>query len=417
MTKKGAANMRGVENRSGQVILETAMVLVAIAVVALSSMALFANFNLNLIDRSRLFKDSRREALNSSTATSAIPNHRDNPVTYLDYSPNTDIGIGDGGLDPGGFDESFFEDARLAEAERLLEEADTIMNVTLPYKTRQAYNLLAPPRGHWNRISKTNATTARNLCNEMLQARTNYNQYSQLSAPRAYDDFFEDMDGHDADGDHFLGAVGLMQQALDVPVENGPFDPTPTEPANDPDALAARVAQNAQNRTQLQQAVNGIKAQQVGVGQLLNDLFKPKMTYVRDQLNLALTYWDSSYIGYWQRITYLQNARGKLGEMLDFLSDVENAIVDEATSRLIKDAYNLVQNPTYNNIVSARDKCQSLLALANVANEPVLKSIIENAKSDLVDALSNWSDTTLRDQRIALAKDKLEALNDIIQLP
>jgi len=397
-------------------------------------MALFSNLNRNLVDRLRIYKESRQAAVNNRFHAIIPRDPRDpnptydplDPTTYLDYAPNINILPSGDGSDLGEFDRSFFEDARLQLADLLLNEADDIINKILPFKANQAYDLLTQYGTDYAdivKVPKADVITAKQLCEEMLEDMDNYGLYTQFSASRAYDDFFEDTDGVDSDGDHFIGAVGLMQQALDPPVLNGPFDPNPTEPSgDDPQTVRIREerrVQNLSNRTQLQGIIDSLRNMQSALDTLINSQLIPRLIEVRSYLQSALDQWDDDIFwwGYSRRVIAISNASSKLKEMLDFLDAVKNPIVPPAVSAKVTDAYTLAQRSDSTSILGAREVCRKLLSDRDVPLEPALRSLIQDAQNYLTQALSNWSNPGIRDQNLNLARNKLEIANDIVHLP
>ncbi len=410
--------------------------LVSLAIIAVASMSLFSNLNLNLMGRMSEFRKSRLDVVNSRFAESGIINSALNPLTWLDYAPNTGITPGGGvptdpGLDPGAY-----EDPSISQAEVLLSEADDIINIVLPYKVNKAYYIdLGGNNNDYshiiNNVSLAQATEARDLCNEMLQKEADYSNYGEnMSAQRAYDDFFEDMNGTDADGDEFLGAIGLFQQALDEPMPNGPFDP---DVANE-----FLRTQNANNRIQLQNTINSLRSAEPGLNLFLNGsptsskALKPILKSARNQLNAAVDddHWEDTcscglYCEYWCRYDHIIAAKAKLKELIDFVGEVESARPSSDLAAQIQQATALLQpEVTSDEANRALGLCNDMLADPEMHGDPTatppipppthLVGLLTDARDNLNLAIENWSNETLRNYYLGLAEQKMEILNDIV---
>ncbi|MCX5697927.1 MAG: hypothetical protein NTU54_08200 [Candidatus Omnitrophica bacterium] len=116
-------------DKSGQVILEAALVIISLATFAVVSMRIFSNLNLNMTTRIDHYRSSRLDAFNNAGP---------DPLKFLfdyTYTPTPVTGFNPG------FDVAFLQDPYIFEASRLLEEENDIINVILPYKINQAYYL------------------------------------------------------------------------------------------------------------------------------------------------------------------------------------------------------------------------------------------------------------------------------------
>lgn len=371
---------------SGQVLLETAIVIISLAVIAISSMALFSSLNLNLIDRMDLFKNSRRQALNSIGA--GLPGNALDPTTYLDYSPNKEVLVPSEGGGSGYFDPVFFEDPRVRQAEVLLDEADNIINTLIPYQINYIYNNLLGGSNNsyryiYRNITKTKVTKARNICNDLI-----------LDGQKAYNNFFGP-----------AGAIALLEDVLNHPEEPGPFDFREV---------------NAGNRLSLQGTINSLKSLQAGLNESLNNQFLPRIRDVRNLLNNALAVWDvrSGWGRYYQRYNNIIAAKNKLKEIIDFMGEVKNAVVSSALATNITTTNSLLQGDVTNaETIRAKALLQAMLSDAEVNSPDAagLKNFIQGALSDLNSALFDWDNIDTRLHFIDLARGKMGVLNDIAQ--
>lgn len=124
-------SLPNIKNKA-QVILETVAVFIALTALAIGAIRLFSYLNkdsLTLIDSYRM---SRLQATNSFTPV--------DPLKFLDREQDIQI-IGGPGTG-GGLSAVFEEDPRILEAEVMIDKADGIINVILPYKTNQASYIL-----------------------------------------------------------------------------------------------------------------------------------------------------------------------------------------------------------------------------------------------------------------------------------
>ncbi len=289
-----------------QVTLEFALVFVSLVIVAVASMRLFSNLGLNLINRYERYRDTRLAAVNSYG--SAV-----DPVAFLDYSPYREITVPITGTPTGTFATLFFEDKRIEEASLLIERANDIMNVIIPYKAQEVHIILG----------SGNSNAAYILANidkdDVLDALDRVNDIDALRS-EAYYDFYEDMDGVDTNTPNFFGAVGLFQRVLDYPLGDpgdpdtphpSPFDP---DPASNPELygfqnpptpeettrLTQLQTQNMSNRSQVLSVINSLKSTEPQMNTLLNNYLVNGistagfygLTGLRADLNGAIDAWD-----------------------------------------------------------------------------------------------------------------------------
>ena len=440
----------------GQVILETAIVLISAAALAISSMVLFSNLNRNMVKRLDKYRDSRVSAVNNPFSLT------NSPGAFLDYSPfieiitqgseHGDITIfGDSPL--GSFDEEFFEDPRLVQAQLLIEQADDIMNIILPQKLGtayytdldgekmsemipqetmigDAYGLVSRSRVLYNyvlyNISINEVTHARDLCNELVQARANYSQYTQLSVPRAYDNLYEDKDGIDRDRDGFLGAIGLLQSVLNDPIENGPFDPDLGCDSGDRICIN-RQNMNNNNRSQLQACITNLASTESGLRTwFYGSGYEPglisRLNTASTELTQAIRRWNRRrrflffFEGDYYRPSYITKAVVALripAEAIrasELLEPPGGTLVDQ-----IKKAYELLEPPVaFEDLIAARNIVY-LLNQDPEASVGVIRKLLVDTERFLDYAAGGWWGPD-RDRYLDLAREKLEVLYDIVTM-
>lgn len=139
------------ENKEpGQVILEVSIVLICLALLAIASTKLFANLNLNTLERWKAYRESRIHAANDprklAVKSLKMPTGgsrpMSDPLSFLYYAPHTRIITeeargGYAGLSAYISEDDLFEEPRLLRADILLEEYDMITNLITAYKLRQ----------------------------------------------------------------------------------------------------------------------------------------------------------------------------------------------------------------------------------------------------------------------------------------
>lgn len=405
---------------TGQVLLETAIVLVSLATLAVASMRLYSTLNLNMTGRLDKYRQSRESAVNSSAIV--------NPVDFLDYSPYHNIitpGDGGGNWD---FSEIFYQDQRVVTAEQLLNRTDDILNVILPYKINQVYELLGGDDDSYTalvKITKEDVQQAKILCEEMNALRQ-----------EAYDNYYEDMDeanafdGIDHNGNGFYGAVSLLQQVLYQPIIPGPFD---------------YEDQHQGNRTQLEGIINNLTATDAknALNTLLNELLKPRLDNAIAYLELALEKWQcyqSGVLGASEcicpeskeeidisatlcRVEYIQNAQSYIKEMVDFLGTIKTipSLAEQQISTQLYDINALLTEPLLESrVVSAVDDSGQMLKILEAQEAATgnsyssLKDLVNDIKDELNSAVSSWDNEAERDIYIDKAKEKLNSLEEIV---
>ncbi len=279
------------KNKS-QVILEFVLVIVTLAALAIASMRLFSNLNLNMVNRLDKFKESRIVAVNSPAAAPI------DPLGFLDYSPYRTITVPGGGTITDPFLPGDYEDARFVEAESLFEESNDLTRITIPYLATHAYGLLGGDANNSTAYIEANVDKQ-----DILDALTDCEDMNVARA-KAYNNFFEDMDGVDADHDGFVGGVGLLQQVYDNPKVPGLYDPNPENnpaayglTAADTESLDSIRTRNMQNRTNLYNIITQVKTTQTAMNNLLHNaskpygVLRPEINSARSHLNTALYNW------------------------------------------------------------------------------------------------------------------------------
>lgn len=128
------------KRRSGQVVLETVVVVMCLAVIAISSVRLFSSLNLHMLDRLNIFRQSRLQAVNAPQVLAGrmlpvAPLSRggyrqlSNPTTLLDYTPKNIVNI-----EPYIPQGAFFWDSYGVQY-----ETELLLNTILKYMLNQAY--------------------------------------------------------------------------------------------------------------------------------------------------------------------------------------------------------------------------------------------------------------------------------------
>lgn len=407
-------------NKRAQVLLETAIVLVSLATLAVASMRLYSNFNLNISSRLDKYRSTRESAVNSAVTV--------NPVDFLDYSPYHNIIIPGEDSSDWDFSTLFYEDPRVATVEQLLNRTDDILNVILPYKINQVYELLGKDKNDYNyivhNVTKDNIIEAKNLIEEMNALRQ-----------EAYDSYYEDMDengfdGIDHDGDGFYGAVSLLQQVLYQPIIPGPFDYT---------------EEHQGNRTQLEGIINNLTATDAknAFNTLLNELLKPRLDSAIAYLELALEKWNcyqSGVLGVPEcicpegkeeldisatlcRVEYIQEAQSYIKEMVDFLGTIKTipSLAEQQISTQLYDINALLTEPLLeSHVLSAIDDSDQIISILKAQENATgndyssLEDLVNDIKDELNSAVDSWDNTADRDVYIDKAKEKLNTLGEIV---
>ncbi|GEM_PF-3919461 len=311
MRKSGAVDIIKDESRA-QVLLETAIVLISVVVLAIGSMALFSNLKLNLISRQDVYRQSNITAVNSLITESPLGNAT-NPRTYLEYSPHSGIivdpvpGMGMGQL--------YAEEPLLQLADLAFARGDLILNYEFYYKLYRVYQLLGGPNGDNGAIlslPRSSILLARNIAGSLL-----------VDLDKGYGSYADNLAGHNIEltenGEYIFhiptGGVGMMQYVLDNPTSGGPYDDD-LDCNGDPQCENVTQVQNNNNRDALLSSVNRLK------NRLLPNLYlslhgnppgsigslEYNIRYVYNQLNSALSSWFCwGYIC--PRLNKIRNAR------------------------------------------------------------------------------------------------------------
>lgn len=257
--------------RSGQSVLELAIVFICLVLIVGGGVKLFSSLNLNMMHRMDVYQDSRKDAVNAkiqpggnflatqlTLRKSGI--HEDkrglsNPTSFLEYYPDSSYEYGAGTGD--GIDATFsYRDPRLTEASILLRTQEQIMSFILRYKVNQAYHYGKTMQfeydffgwaWRWSWINPDNGKIVQNLMDDCVAL--------SKQALRCFQD-----------------AIGKYQLALDDPIIPGPFDPFPelipdkygVDPQNAED-VAALVSEHALNRASIRDTIESMNSMLPGM--------------------------------------------------------------------------------------------------------------------------------------------------------
>ncbi|MDD5731075.1 MAG: hypothetical protein PHN57_08140 [Candidatus Omnitrophica bacterium] len=251
-------------NQSGQVLLETVIVFLALVILAIAAVGWFSNLNLNQLHRIDLYRKTRLDAVNNPARLSAMTVNTTGgmmslaePKTFLKYFPDQGLVMTPGeDINP-----AYFDDHRIVEAELLLDRQDGILNVIIPYRVTQAYNLNQTVywNGDWNDGPLVPRKTVNAIVNLMGEGANEVG-----GNPDADDN--PRLNAYDS----FVTAIEKFKAVLNSPLVPGPFDPNPT-PANynlfspplSPDELARQLAaiqsEHDYNRQNIQDTINSLE--------------------------------------------------------------------------------------------------------------------------------------------------------------
>jgi len=241
------------KGKKAQVILETAIVLVCLVIVAIASTRLFAGLNLNSLRRLDLYRDTRLDAVNRpvALASQSVPTWPgitvplSNPTVFLDYYPETSVTITP--IDPRkNLNKLFLEDERLDKAAMEVARMGYIVSTVAPYKANQIKTMVLNPL--WmipiigTPLQGTICYFCFDLINHSIQAGVCLNK-----------------------------AKNYFQDVLDHPLRytnNSPFDPNPETHPEDydldpsepgyPDMIALMKEQHQANRDSISQNVQNL---------------------------------------------------------------------------------------------------------------------------------------------------------------
>lgn len=228
---------------SGQVLLETTLVFISLAAIAVGSMTIFAKLNSTATQRIDKYRNDRLNAVN---AQPILP--KDFLYKWPDKLGSTNAVTVDGGSN-GILSVVFTEDPRIAQARICLKEQENIINLILPYKINQA-SVLAPISEDdlfWTEKCRL----VKELCRQMI-----------ASAQLAKNDYAK--------------TINLYQAALDSPLVDGPFDPEVAD--------ASRKTQNENNRRELQGLINQLKAAQPGLEIMLDQEIISRLRFAQQYI-------------------------------------------------------------------------------------------------------------------------------------
>src|SRR3989338_5408894 len=332
--------------KSGQVILETAIVFVSLVTLAVSSMALFSNLNLNMTERIDKYRQDRFNAVNG------IPV---NPENYLYYYPH-EIILGSDTGSGGNFNSSFYEDERIEQAELCLERQDRIMYVINPYKMNQS--LVLARQLELENYYENGQWYYRWLPLGYLEAVQNLVDDSIALSNQALDEYDQ--------------AISYFQQALDDPLVPGPFD-----------------LEHPENRELLQSQIDSLREARPGLRRLLDREILPRLRYVRRYIGEVGGAWGGQYYPTWrhyQSIRYLQ-------ELVEFCGTISPAILANDLANDINETYTLLQGAvSFESANAALAISAEILQHPQVQESSLLRSVAQSLYNELDYCIAHWDD-------------------------
>ena len=430
-------------NKCAQVLLEAVMVFICLALIAVIATKLFANLNLNMLDRLDIYRNCRLDAVNNPARlagkllnTPSGPRPLSDPATFLDYSARTGLlnTSPHSGIDlipeipEGLFNESFLEEPRMVQAALLLEEMDNILNIILPYKVNQANSLVqqlhlvptaSPPDENWVWEPEENIDAIETLVGRSIQL-----------TERAYNSFCQ--------------AIELYRDVLANPTIPGHFDP---HPENHPDlyglnpedpnynhAIENLRNQNNTNRQNLQDTINNLESAKPSLENWKNIIIEGLgeyaylgLRYVIEGGHLGSLSCHTEIIGpptdpteitICEPATEHLNAVETLKQAVDFTGDISSPSLNSGLAGNINQLYSLFQAgvESYEQALSARDLAQSILNDTQVQNDPNLKNIAESLNENLNSAIEHWDDAAIRNDYLDLSFTESWGLYEVANL-
>lgn len=427
-------------NQPGQILLETVIVLISLAVLAVGSVEIFSNLNRNLISRMQRFQDTRKAAVNSPV----FFEEPYGPYSYIAYNPHTRLEVLGDEENSSGYhvphipwqDFDDYGDPRLRTALDLIEEAENIIDVTLPDKARQLNGLLPFDAESGNIIDPAN------LPKSNVEEARNISGYEVGVGMR--------WDVSVAWGNYNIAADNLrliINDSENAFPDLNKIQPPPPEM----DALRERLREQARERVvRLYDTLRKVildpppppsdppPAGWPQVSPLYNFLFytlMPRLEIMETNLNNALAVWDQGcgwvrYSYSCPRQGYLNTATQTLKDILDYMGlstadailaqpdpsgnfDLTNKI--SATRQLLEATTACPPSSVcQSNVSQAITNCDYILANYHYEPPPSgaeevednTTQLVTSAKSDLNNALSHWGDDT-REEYLDSARDKL----------
>lgn len=407
---------------SGQVILETAIIFVCLSAIAIASMRLFSNLNLNIVNRLQVYRDSRLNAVNSPASLAGVivstpsnPNASlSNPLTFLDYFPEDSLTLPPDSLG-GGTDWTFYEEPRINDAALLLEEQGLIMNLIGPYKINQANYLAGQLQwGTWWKCCDSEG-------NYYPYIGWNYPDYITLIKNLANETINYANQGYD----NFVQAINLYTDVLNNPTVPGPYDPNVAanaelyglDPVADAQAIANLQTQNDQNRQNLQLTINSLTSALPGLDTFRDMLIYGSgpfrgLDYVRDWI--GDTYCDE----YGCSPSWRHNqAVDTLGDAVDFTGTISSSVLSSGLASKINQVYSLLQSPvSYDEASSAKTLAEEILADSQVQSNSELESAVTSLRNNLNSAIRYWDDGETRDYYLDYAGVEGWALSEVAEI-
>ncbi len=455
--------MFSLKKNKAQVVLETVLVFIAVALLLAGSIKLFSKLNQSMLDRYKTFRDSRYQAVNSMVQGIGPEM---NPKSFLEFNAEPGSGFS-GPYIPNLPDQH--QEERINQAEIKLREMDNILNLILPHKMYQvkdiSENLIEDycvrqcgwggyyccerldfgPPGY--------GTELQTLCNEMInRSQVAYNNVIQARL--------------------------LFQQVYDRPTQYGPYDqttcsrdnptacPDPRLPEYDPDdpeflekyqrAYDLLYESIDLNRSMLLEAIESLAEARDGLYELIYNApvdtmqyaYPPRpskgllgrLRFIRDNVLKK----DSSFSKYRKPHT---NSIITINELMDFMGVAIGDPSDYLTPEEIQEAIDLgmvgggeysssfgaaftrqVQTVCYTDlgydainrsIISAptRARIQDALGIVMAwSGHPTLESIERELASELDASLEYWDDQSFRNYQIGFARVDAGALYEITQI-
>jgi hypothetical protein len=376
--------------RKAQIILETALVMVALAALAVGATRIFATMNNTLLERNQLYRQSRQQVVNElAPSLSGV-----NPEYFLDY-PNGGINIP--ALGDLGNPEDMISEPRLEEADRQIQKMQQIIDYVLKEKINAAYRNLVSAY-HLGRTEKSRLK---------VEEAKELNQQAINKAVGAY---------------YRVGkAIELLQSILDNPNPKGPFDLASVPPGKQYRGLRKSIGLS---RKRLERYIKNLKSTQEPLKSLLYGIYNkknelvfegiiPRLRRVRSNINWALGHWytctDKSFY------KAIRDARNELKNLIDELGEAEKIADDDAREN-IEEAWGLLSasDISKTEALKAKEDCVNMLNSRAIARDSALTKFVQDAIQNLDEASNNWEKASLRRLYLRKAQLALEPLHEAI---
>ena len=434
-------------NKKAQVFIEAALVIILLAVLAIAGMRLFANLNMNAIERLEKYRETRLAAVNSIVPYSTItdpesPHAYNDSRAFLYYSPNK-ILISDDSGSFGRFNAVLYDDPRMNEAELLLERFDSIVNIILPFKVNQAYYIVDPNTSRPDKLQLERKKTCfkswggREICITIGCAWEWIPKgYIEMAVDRTHSSGLikESRDFSDEAYSIFGEAIQKFQEVLDQPQVPGPFDPDPDPAAygmeNTVENKNTLTKDHEQNRKNISDTITNLKdSRDTGINTLLNDEVKPNLNYVYNNLGVFDVH---SFFGYcYVNDSDHRNAVSRIKTRLLAVSGDfhNNSIFTEEMANSLSSIYSLISSnsASYADVSLAKDLVSSLVlpsfqhSTMTVTYSPQLeekirgnKKLTEEEKNGIIDNLKKPKYDSLKISNMPSLKNVGERLNNYL---